>query len=111
VKIPGQIICSIGGGGRKKQQRQTGFTGVITCEDGEYVSLCPEVDVASQGRTVKEAQKRLLEAVKEYIEICFESNQPFLRPVPLSENPIVASPRDVVKRFQVRVGFDAKVYV
>jgi predicted RNase H-like HicB family nuclease len=44
------------------------FTAVIEKEDDMYVSLCPELDVASQGDTVEEAKANLQEA----IELLFE---------------------------------------
>lgn len=45
------------------------FTAVIESENGGYVALCPEIDVASQGNTVEQAKKNLIEA----IELFFES--------------------------------------
>ena len=45
------------------------FTAVIEREDDGYVSLCPELDIASQGKSVEEARKNLIEA----IELFFES--------------------------------------
>jgi predicted RNase H-like HicB family nuclease len=44
------------------------FTAVIRKGDKQYVALCPELDVVSQGRTVEEALKNLREAVELYIE-------------------------------------------
>lgn len=44
------------------------FTAIIEKEDDMYVSLCPELDVASQGDTVEEAKANLQEA----IELLFE---------------------------------------
>ena len=40
------------------------FTAVIEKEGNGYVSLCPELDVASQGDTVEEASANLKEAVE-----------------------------------------------
>ena len=40
------------------------FTAMIYREDGGYVSICPELDVASQGDTVEEASANLREAVE-----------------------------------------------
>lgn len=41
--------------------------------DGEwFVALCPELDIASQGRTVDEARSNLQEA----LELLFESASP-----------------------------------
>ncbi|MGA9119637.1 MAG: type II toxin-antitoxin system HicB family antitoxin [Bacteroidota bacterium] len=45
------------------------FTAIIEREEDTYVSLCPELDIASQGKTVEEARLNL----KEAIELFFES--------------------------------------
>ena len=37
-------------------------------EDGYYVALCPELDVASQGESVEEALRNLKEALELYLE-------------------------------------------
>ncbi len=37
-------------------------------EDGYYVALCPELDVASQGKTIEEALANIKEATELYIE-------------------------------------------
>ena len=44
------------------------FTALIEQEDDGYVSLCPELDVASQGTTVEEARRNLAEAVELFLE-------------------------------------------
>lgn len=44
------------------------LTAVITEEDGEFVALNPETDVASQGSTVDEALANLKEALELYFE-------------------------------------------
>lgn len=51
-------------------QRQ--LTAIIERENDGYVSLCPEVDIASQGNTVQEARENLREA----LELFFESASP-----------------------------------
>jgi predicted RNase H-like HicB family nuclease len=45
------------------------LTCVIEREDDGYVSLCPELDIASQGDTIEEARANLVEA----LELFFES--------------------------------------
>lgn len=45
------------------------FTAVIEREGDGYVSLCPELDVASQGDTVEEARRNLQEA----LDLLFET--------------------------------------
>ncbi len=44
------------------------LTAVIEREGDGYVSLCPELDIASQGRTVEEARENLKEAVGLFLE-------------------------------------------
>lgn len=44
------------------------FTVIVEREGDGYVSLCPEVDVASQGRTVAEARANLKEALTLFLE-------------------------------------------
>jgi len=44
------------------------FTAVIEREEDGYVSLCPELDIASQGDTVEEARKNLVEAISLFLE-------------------------------------------
>jgi len=41
---------------------------MIYRENGGFVSICPELDVASQGDTVEEASANLREAVELFIE-------------------------------------------
>ena len=44
------------------------FTAAITREDDWFVARCLEVEVASQGRSVEEAQANLKEALELYYE-------------------------------------------
>jgi predicted RNase H-like HicB family nuclease len=44
------------------------FTAVIEREGDGYVSLCPELDIASQGDSVEEASANLKEAVELFFE-------------------------------------------
>lgn len=44
------------------------FTAIIEREGNGYVSLCPELDLASQGDTVEEARSNLIEAVELFFE-------------------------------------------
>lgn len=48
------------------------FTAVIEREDDGYVSLCPELDIASQGDTIQEARANLKEAVELFFECASE---------------------------------------
>jgi predicted RNase H-like HicB family nuclease len=44
------------------------LSAVVRKENGIYVALCPEFDVASQGKSVEEALKNLKEALELYLE-------------------------------------------
>jgi len=44
------------------------FTAIIRKGENQFVALCPEVDVVSQGRTIEEALANLKEAVELYVE-------------------------------------------
>ncbi|MBD2676857.1 MULTISPECIES: type II toxin-antitoxin system HicB family antitoxin [Nostoc] len=48
------------------------FTAIIEREENGYVSLCPELDIASQGNTIEEARSNLVEA----LELFFETADP-----------------------------------
>jgi predicted RNase H-like HicB family nuclease len=50
------------------------FTAVLQKEGRGYVALCPELDVASQGRTVESATASLKEAVELFLE-CADSKE------------------------------------
>ena len=44
------------------------LTALFTREGSGFVALCPEVDVASQGDSVEDAKKNLVEAVELFFE-------------------------------------------
>lgn len=44
------------------------LTAIIEREDDGFVSLCPELDIASQGDTVEEARHNLQEALELFLE-------------------------------------------
>jgi predicted RNase H-like HicB family nuclease len=44
------------------------LTAIIEREGNGYVSLCPELDIASQGDTVQEARENLREALELFFE-------------------------------------------
>jgi len=45
------------------------FTSIIQRDGDWYVSLCPELDIASQGKTVEEARLNLGEAIELFFEV------------------------------------------
>jgi predicted RNase H-like HicB family nuclease len=47
---------------------QKQLTAIIEREGSGYVSLCPEVDIASQGNTIEEARDNLREAIELFYE-------------------------------------------
>ena len=48
------------------------MTAIIEKENNGYVSLCPELDIASQGDTIEQARDNL----KEALELFFETASP-----------------------------------
>jgi predicted RNase H-like HicB family nuclease len=48
------------------------FTAIIEREDGGFVALCPELDIASQGDTIEEARANLQEALQLFFETASE---------------------------------------
>lgn len=49
------------------------LTAIIEREDDGFVSLCPELDIASQGNTIEEARLNLAEAVELFFEVASSS--------------------------------------
>ncbi len=44
------------------------LSAVVSKEDDTYVAICPELDIASQGKTVEESISNLKEALELYFE-------------------------------------------
>ena len=59
------------------------LTAIITKEADGFVSLCPEIDVASQGDSIEEAKDNLREAVELFFE-CASDNEIEERLIPES---------------------------
>ena len=49
------------------------LTAIIYPEDEMFVSLCPELDIASQGMTMEEAHHNLQEAVEGVLEVATDA--------------------------------------
>jgi predicted RNase H-like HicB family nuclease len=49
------------------------FTAIIEYEGDGYTALCPELDIASQGNSVEEARKNLIEAIELFFETASET--------------------------------------
>jgi predicted RNase H-like HicB family nuclease len=74
-----------------KQKKQ--LTAIIEREDNWYVALCPELDIASQGKTIEEARDNLAEAVELFFEVAL-----------LSEIEEKLHTEVFVTRFEVSIG-------
>lgn len=44
------------------------LTAIIEREGDGYVALCPELDIASQGNSIEEARRNLVEALEAFFE-------------------------------------------
>ncbi|MBK9718904.1 MAG: type II toxin-antitoxin system HicB family antitoxin [Saprospiraceae bacterium] len=53
--------------------RKIELTAVIEKEDNMYISLCPELDIASQGDIPDEANSNLVEALELFYETASET--------------------------------------
>ncbi|HEY3761009.1 MAG TPA: type II toxin-antitoxin system HicB family antitoxin [Verrucomicrobiae bacterium] len=51
-----------------KTKLQAPLTAVIQRSEKYFVALCPELDVVSQGKTVEEARRNIVEAVELFLE-------------------------------------------
>lgn len=49
-------------------QRTQRLTAIIEREEDGFVSLCPELDIASQGGSIEEARANLVEALTLFFE-------------------------------------------
>jgi predicted RNase H-like HicB family nuclease len=86
------------------------FNSIVLQEEEGYTSLCLDLDVASQGKTIESAKEALLEAVTLYLETALESNLPWLRPIPPAEDPRFVDPEHVVNEFPLRVQVALRAY-
>ena len=50
-------------------QQSRRLTASIEREDDGFVALCPELDIASQGDSIEEARKNLIEALTLFFEV------------------------------------------
>jgi predicted RNase H-like HicB family nuclease len=90
------------------RERQFEFTAALFKNGKTCVCLCLDLDVASQGKTIREAKKNLAEAVSLYLEGCFERNLPYLRPVPKNEDPRFTASEGFVELFPLKVAFQVR---
>jgi predicted RNase H-like HicB family nuclease len=86
------------------------FTGIIWQDGDEFVSLCPELDISSQGTTPAQAKAMLLEAVTLHLEGTFEDGLPYLRPVPPAEDPRNNLPENQLDIFHFKVDVAIRAY-
>ena len=86
------------------------FKSIVLHEEPGFTSLCLDLDVASQGTTIQQAKEALLEAVTLYLETALENNLPWLRPVPLAEDPRFIEPERVVDEFPLNVSIAIHAY-
>ncbi len=56
-----------------KKEKVIQLTAIIEREGDGYVATCPEVDVVSQGDSIEDARRNLLEAVEGFFEAASHS--------------------------------------
>ena len=72
------------------------FTAIIEREGDGYVSLCPELDIASQGDNIEEAQRNIIEAIELFFETADPSEVKNRLHSGLSTNPTQPEVADVL---------------
>jgi len=87
------------------------FESVITKEDEIFCSLCIDLNVASEGESIEEAKKNLIEAVNDYIGIAIENNLPIMRKVSDENNPLLTTPEEVIEKFSIKTDLKVETYV
>jgi predicted RNase H-like HicB family nuclease len=60
------VLLSFDTGAQKMTKNR--YTAILEREGDLYVALCPELDIASQGKTVEDATANLKEAVELFLE-------------------------------------------
>lgn len=86
------------------------FTGIIWKEEGGFTSLCPELDVVSQGDSLEQAKQMLLEAATLHLEGAFEDGLPYLRPIPSSDDPRNTLLKSDLTIFRFKVDVAVRAY-
>ncbi|MBI5073300.1 type II toxin-antitoxin system HicB family antitoxin [Candidatus Woesearchaeota archaeon] len=67
------------------------LTAIIKKGEKQYIALCPEVDVVSQGKTIEEALRNLKEAVSLHIEVMglpegVSNQEPFVTSIEVADD-------------------------
>ncbi len=88
--------------------------GTIKRDGRWYVAYCPPLDIATQGRTVSEAKKNLVEAAQLFLESCIERGTLDLALKELGFAPSKGKPARLPRNafaltVPVPLGFDRKV--
>jgi hypothetical protein len=86
------------------------FEGFVLRSGRKYESICPDLDVASFGKTPAEARRSLLEACQLHVESAIECNLPYVRPVPPDDHPLREEPSRIVDRFMVMIEIAVKAH-
>ena len=84
------------------------FPSAILQEDDEFSALCLDLDVCTQGRSPFDAKKKLLEAVTQHLKVALENDQPYLKPVPASEDPRKKPVLNCLELFDLKVSLKAQ---
>jgi len=88
--------------------------GTIRRKSGWYIAYCPPLDIATQGRTVAEAKKNLIEAAELFLASCLERGTLDRALKELGFVPSKGKPEQVPKAafplvVPLLLGFDRKV--
>lgn len=86
------------------------FAGFVLRSGRKFESICPELDVASFGRTAESARASLVEACQLHVEAAIESNLPYLRTMPPDDHPLRNGPERIVDQFTLTIEVAVKAH-
>lgn len=86
------------------------FLAVIKKGESQFVAVCPEIDVANQGRTIEKALTNLKEAVELYLEENetpdgIGSEKPIITSFTVKSNPKAAEQKAKIEINRMKKGF------
>jgi len=77
--------------------------GVVKRQGDWYIAHCPPLDITTQGRTLAEAKKNLVEASELFIVSCLERGTLDQALKELGFKPLKAKPRTIPNAFPIAV--------
>jgi predicted RNase H-like HicB family nuclease len=88
---------------RVRVQAEFKLFGVVKREGDWYIAHCPPLDLSTQGRTISEAKKNLIEASELFLISCFERGTLDQALKELGFVPLKAEPVNIANAFPIAI--------